>query len=270
MVLAQPLYYVPAQLRCELDQFIGIVSRHCAGAVVFRRITFGAVRIEVSDIRFAVLSQNQRQLPSSKDAFGCACWTQDRIHWAYAGKAAEAADGLVRRFRIGSTMCRFSWYGHEGPDFCPDFDLCSFGATALQRMLVQEAGGKVLLLPAWPADWDVDFKLHLTGGAVLTGVVKDGKLLRWDLNPSTRKMEVVVCQPQSRPATPCIPPNAHPLRAGADQNGDEHFRGLIARVAMFRGKLSPQTIQALAARRKLTTRVEANGQVEPLREREPT
>ena len=34
--------------------------------------------------------------------------------------------------------------------------------SALQRMLVQEAGGKILLLPAWPADWDADFKLHLT------------------------------------------------------------------------------------------------------------
>ena len=105
-----------------------------------------------------------------------ACWTQDQIHWAYAGHAAEAADGLVRRFRIASTMCRFPLYGREGPDSCPDFDHFGAGAVALQRMLVQEAGDKILLLPAWPADWDVDFKLHLTGGAVLTGTVKDGKL----------------------------------------------------------------------------------------------
>ena len=74
-----------------------------------------------------------------RTAFGCACWTQDQIHWAYAGKATEAADGLVRRFRIASPMCRFPLYGREGPDSCPDFDHFGAGSVALQRMLVQEA-----------------------------------------------------------------------------------------------------------------------------------
>jgi hypothetical protein len=62
-------------------------------------------------------------------------------------------------------------------------------------MLVQEAGAKILLLPAWPSEWDVDFKLHLAGGAVLTGTVQDGKLLRWDLTPSARRNGVEVGQP---------------------------------------------------------------------------
>jgi hypothetical protein len=131
-----------------------------------------------------------------KDAFGCGCWTQDQIHWALAGSAAEAADGLVRRFRIASPMCRFPLYGKEGPDSCPDFDHFGAGAVALQRMLVQEAGDRILLLPAWPADWDADFKLHLMHGTVLTGIVKDAKLTAWDIQPASRKKDVVVCQPQ--------------------------------------------------------------------------
>jgi hypothetical protein len=135
---------------------------------------------------------------TSKDAFGNACWTQDQIHWAYAGNARLAAEGLVRRFRTASTMCRFPLYGREGPDSCPDFDHFGAGSIALQRMLVQEAGAKILLLPAWPSDWDVDFKLHLAGGAVLTGTVQDGKLLRWDLTPSARRNDVVVGQPARR------------------------------------------------------------------------
>jgi len=145
---------------------------------------------------------------SNKDAFDSACWTQDQIHWAYAGRAREARDGLVRRFRIASTMCRFPLYGREGPDSCPDFDHFGAGATALQRMLVQEAGDKILLLPAWPADWDADFKLHLAGRATLTGTVKAGKLVAWDLQPSSRRNHVVVCPPQGGPATgPAVPPN---------------------------------------------------------------
>jgi alpha-L-fucosidase 2 len=132
---------------------------------------------------------------SLKDAFGAACWTQDQIQWAYAGKAWEAAQGLVRRFRTASTMCRFPLYGREGPDSCPDFDHFGAGSIALQRMIVQEAGGKILLLPAWPAGWDADFKLCLTRGAVLTGSVKDGTLAAWDVQPASRKQDVVVMAP---------------------------------------------------------------------------
>ncbi|MGA2617096.1 MAG: DUF5703 domain-containing protein [Thermoguttaceae bacterium] len=180
-----------------------------------------------------------------KDVFGCACWTQDQIHWAYAGHAAEAANGLVHRFRIASTACRFPLYGREGPDSCPDFDHFGAGSVALQRMLVQEAGERLLLLPAWPADWDVDFKLHVTRGAVLTATVKDGKLIAWDIQPASRKPDVVVCQPQARKLL-VVPPNVHPLRVGLDQNGGNRFRGEIGRVTMFRGKLSLRTIRDLA------------------------
>jgi hypothetical protein len=185
---------------------------------------------------------------SCVDAFGCACWTQDQIHWACAGNAAEAADGLVRRFRIASPMCRFPLYGKEGPDSCPDFDHFGAGSVALQRMLVQEAGDKVFLLPAWPADWDADFKLHLARRTVLCGTVKDGKLTAWDIQPPSRKKDVTICQPQiGKPPAAPVPANNHPLRAGSDQSGGNRFRGQIGRATMFRGKLSPQTVGELAA-----------------------
>lgn len=182
------------------------------------------------------------------DSFGSACWTQDQIDWAFAGNASEAADGLVRRFRIASPMCRFPLYGREGPDSCPDFDHFGAGSVALQRMLVQEAGDKILLLPAWPRHWDADFKLHLMRGAVVTGKVQDGKLTEWDIQPSSRKKDVTVCPLQeSKSAGVPIPPNSHPLRAGSDQSSSNLFRGKIGRVTMFRGKLSAQAIRDLAA-----------------------
>lgn len=127
-----------------------------------------------------------------KDAFGSACWTQDQIHWAYAGNATEAAKGLVRRFRIASTMCRFPLYGREGPDSCPDFDHFGSGAIALQRILIQEAPGKILLLPAWPKDWDVNFKLHAMQNTTVEGVVKDGKITSLKVTPESRRRDVVM------------------------------------------------------------------------------
>ncbi len=136
---------------------------------------------------------------TNKNAFGYKCWTQDQVHWAYAGNAAEAKDGLVHRFRHASKQCRFPLYGSAGPDSCPDFDHFGSGSTALQRMLVQEAQGKILLLPAWPADWDVDFKLHLSRKTTIQGQVKDGKLVSWDVRPASRKKDVVVYSPQPVP-----------------------------------------------------------------------
>ena len=41
----------------------------------------------------------------NKNAFNYRCWTQDQIHWAYAGNAEAARDGLAHRFRNASTQC---------------------------------------------------------------------------------------------------------------------------------------------------------------------
>lgn len=133
---------------------------------------------------------------TNKNAFNTKCWTQDQIHWAYAGNAVEAKQGLVHRFGHASPQCRFPVYGSEGPDSCPDFDHFGAGSTALQRMLVQEAGDKILLLPAWPADWDVDFKLHVAHNTVIQGQVQDGKLVTWRIEPKARKKNVILNAPQ--------------------------------------------------------------------------
>lgn len=34
------------------------------------------------------------------------------------------------------------------------------GEIGLQEMLMQTNGREILLLPAWPKDWEADFKLH--------------------------------------------------------------------------------------------------------------
>lgn len=127
---------------------------------------------------------------SLKDAMGGGCWTQDQIDWAYAGNAQEAADGLVRRFRIASTMVRFPLFGREGPDSCPDFDQFGSGSTALQRMLIQEENGKILLLPAWPKTWNVNFKLHAMLNTTVEGVIKDGELSSLKVTPESRMKDI--------------------------------------------------------------------------------
>lgn len=190
---------------------------------------------------------------TNPNRFGYKCWTQDQIHWAYAGNAHEASDGLVHRYRNASTHCRFPLYGSEGPDSCPDFDHFGSGSTALQRMLVQEAGGKILLLPAWPAHWDADFKLHVAWQTTIRGTVADGKLVDWSITPASRKKDVVIYEPQQ---LPILPPNHLSLLLGKDHSGGSPFRGTIGRATMIRGALPPDMIRKLATgdrRTKLTS-----------------
>lgn len=117
-----------------------------------------------------------------KDAFGGMCWTQDQVDWAYAGDTLEVKKGLERRFRIASTQCRFPMFGRENPDSCPDFDHFGVGSIALQRMLVQESSEQILLFPAWPVSWDVDFKLYVTGG-IIQGIWENGQLKSLKVSP---------------------------------------------------------------------------------------
>lgn len=130
---------------------------------------------------------------TAPDPFGGGCWTQDQIHWACAGNASEAANGLVRRFRIASPDCRFPLFGREGPDSCPDFDHFGSGAIAFQKMLLQEEADKLLLFPAWPKTWDVSFKLHASGGTTVEGIYRGGKVESLKVTPQSRAKEIVNC-----------------------------------------------------------------------------
>lgn len=128
---------------------------------------------------------------SNKDSFDHKCWTQDQIHWAYAGNAKEAKEGLVHRFRHASTQTRFPVYGSQSPDSCPDFDHFGAGTTALQRMLMQYEDDKILLFPAWPKDWDVDFKLHAPGNTIVEGKLKNGMVESLIVSPESRTKDVI-------------------------------------------------------------------------------
>jgi len=136
--------------------------------------------------------ENTMKNRTNPNAFCGRCWTQDQIDWAHAGNAVEARDGLIKRFRTASPFHRFPFYGRENPDSCPDFDHFGSGSIALQHMLVQETGDEIHLLPAWPHNWDVKFKLRIRNNGVVEGEVKGGKLLHWDIYPVEFKEKVAI------------------------------------------------------------------------------
>ena len=65
-------------------------------------------------------------------------------------------------------------------------------------MLLQpadDAAGSALLLPAWPCEWDVDFKLHAPRRTTVVGSLVAGKL-EYRVKPAerTRFISAAACQ----------------------------------------------------------------------------
>jgi hypothetical protein len=62
----------------------------------------------------------------------------------------------------------------------------------LQEMLMQADGKSIYLLPAWPKDWDVHFKLHAPHQTIVEATVKGGKITEMKVTPEARKRDVII------------------------------------------------------------------------------
>jgi len=126
-------------------------------------------------------------------------WRQDDIFMAYLGLTDDARSGLVARARAHDERSRFPAFWGPNFDWTPDQDHGGVLMKTFQSMLMQtepvtgsEVDGKIYLLPAWPRDWDADFKLHAPGNTTISGRVRDGKIENIVVTPSSRKKDVVI------------------------------------------------------------------------------
>jgi alpha-L-fucosidase 2 len=46
------------------------------------------------------------------------------------------------------------------------------------------------LLPAWPTEWEADFKLHAPYKTVVSGHVKQGKVTQLEVQPASRRKDI--------------------------------------------------------------------------------
>ena len=87
---------------------------------------------------------------------------------------------------------RFPAFWAKGHDYVPDEDNGGNGLLALQHMLLQADGKRILLLPAWPKDWEADFKLRAPLQTTVEGTVRQGKLVNLQVTPAARRADVVI------------------------------------------------------------------------------
>ena len=63
---------------------------------------------------------------------------------------------------------------------------------AFQRMLMQCDGREIRLLPAWPKEWDADFKLHAPYHTTVEGRVENGKVIGLKVTPESRRKDIIL------------------------------------------------------------------------------
>ncbi len=123
---------------------------------------------------------------------GAAGWRQDDLFKACLGLADEARANLVRRARTRHEGSRFPAFWGPNYDWVPDQDHGGVLMRTLQIMLLQSDGRRIFLLPAWPRDWNAQFRLHAPFRTVLTGRVEGGRLVSLDVDPPERRADLVL------------------------------------------------------------------------------
>ena len=122
-------------------------------------------------------------------------WSQDAIEAAYLGLANVARQYVTHNLTAKSEQ-RFPAFWGSDSNWLPDQTNGNVASMALQAMLIQADGEKILVGPAWPKDWDVEFKLHAPNNTVLEGAFKAGKLENLKVTPDKRSSDIVRMDPQ--------------------------------------------------------------------------
>lgn len=121
-------------------------------------------------------------------------WRQDDIFMAYLGLTEQAKNGLVERAGNYDKNERFSAFWGPNYDWTPDQDHGGVLMKTFQSMLMQADpySKKIYLAPAWPKDWNAEFKLHAPYKTIIEGKVKNGTVEIVNVTPSSREKDIII------------------------------------------------------------------------------
>jgi len=147
---------------------------------------------------------NRTFLATGKCRFAATAWQQANIHAARLSNANLARK--LNTAKMDNGPFRFPAFWPQSIDWAPDHNWGGSGMIGLQEMLMQTHAsleecrsgqpGTIRLLPAWPKEWDVDFKLHAPGRTTVVGTVKNGNVLALEVTPPRRRDDVVIVGPE--------------------------------------------------------------------------
>ena len=119
-------------------------------------------------------------------------WQQFPIWAARLGMTDLARDLILARATNTHKESRFPAMWGPNYDWIPDQDNGGVLLHGFQSMLMQCEDGRIHLLPAWPKDWDVDFKLRAPRSTTVEGKFENGEIVDLKVTPAHRRKDVVV------------------------------------------------------------------------------
>ena len=120
------------------------------------------------------------------------CWHQDVVDAPMLGLTGLSKKYVTTNFTTFDKRLSFPAFWDRGHDYMPDEDNGGQAESGLQKMLMQCDGKRILLIPAWPKEWNVSFKLSAPYNTTVEGRVENGKVLDLKVLPESRLKDVVV------------------------------------------------------------------------------
>jgi alpha-L-fucosidase 2 len=146
---------------------------------------FRIVAFNTQDRDLGIAAFKERQ---DRGNFG---WRQDDIFAAYLGLGDTARSYIAGRARNTHAGSAFPAFWGPNYDWIPDQDHGGVLLKTLQAMIMQADGAKIFLLPAWPREWNVEFKLHAPYRTAVEGRYVDGAFKDLKVTPATRMKDIV-------------------------------------------------------------------------------
>ncbi len=159
-------------------------SWHCPA--MFPLYPYGLYGVGLPDLDL----MKRTSLSMGDDRFRTRAWEQANIHAGRLGDADLARDLNSKKMENGPF--RFPAFWPAAIDWAPDHNWGGSGMIGLQEMLMQVAGDRILLLPAWPAEWDVDFKMHAPRETTVEARVESGRMTLLKVTPEQRQDDAVL------------------------------------------------------------------------------
>lgn len=147
---------------------------------------------------FQLVTFNSKEKQLAVNAFnyrldkGNLGWRQDDIFAAYLGMTDTVRSYLVSRVKNKNIDSKFPAFWGPNYDWTPDQTHGGIIMKTLQSMLMQTDGKKIYLLPAFPKDWNANFKLHAPFNTTIQGIVKDNKIVKLKVKPEYRRKDIVI------------------------------------------------------------------------------
>jgi len=124
-------------------------------------------------------------------------WSYDGQCAALLGMTDEARRQILHKIANSHPNFRFPAMWGPNFDWLPDQTHGGNLMLTLQYMVLQAGRDRIYLLPAWPKDWNVRFKLRAPRNTVVEGVYRSGRLTELQVTPPARRGDVVT--PDGKP-----------------------------------------------------------------------